>query len=546
MENDDNTFHIGLCMAGAISAGAYTAGVLDYLIEALEDWETRRGQAGVPSHRVMISVIGGASAGGMTGILAAAAINNPIYPVYIDKADILSEQPQNPFYHSWVDLTNKNMFPLMLDKSDIRNKKIYSLLNSSFIDDITKKSIKANPDDWISRNYIRKNLNVFATLTNLEGFCAGLPFRSDGGYNNYLVKTHNDYGCFILNPDTKDIPPGWIPLDFRDGTNLDIARQVAMATGAFPVGLRARKVSRPKKSINELEWLKDNIDASTIINEPYNTLNVDGGLINNEPFERVRQLLIGITGQQKIAEEINNYKLFKSTVLMIDPFPSELENFEAEDDLFKVMGSTFSSMLGQLRSKPEVIREALASDLAGQYLIAPVRYIKDVRKEGRKAIACGSFGGFGGFLHKEFRIHDYFLGRDNCEVFLRDHFTIPIKAGNSIFEEGYRNSKKASFTSEKDNGLQIIPIFKIRHNPISRIDFFSSGGDWPLRNEYELDEFSKPLRQRVHAILMNLDDYKWRSRVLIWIGARVFLNSKLANLILNSIKTSLKDFKLLK
>ena len=32
----NDTVHIGLCMAGAVSAGAYTAGMIDYLIEALE------------------------------------------------------------------------------------------------------------------------------------------------------------------------------------------------------------------------------------------------------------------------------------------------------------------------------------------------------------------------------------------------------------------------------------------------------------------------------------------------------------------------------
>ena len=35
--DEQNTFYVGLCMAGAVSGGAYTAGVLDYLIEALEE-----------------------------------------------------------------------------------------------------------------------------------------------------------------------------------------------------------------------------------------------------------------------------------------------------------------------------------------------------------------------------------------------------------------------------------------------------------------------------------------------------------------------------
>lgn len=37
MEN--KTFHIGLTMAGDVSAGAYTGGVIDYLLETLEKWQ---------------------------------------------------------------------------------------------------------------------------------------------------------------------------------------------------------------------------------------------------------------------------------------------------------------------------------------------------------------------------------------------------------------------------------------------------------------------------------------------------------------------------
>jgi hypothetical protein len=35
-------FQIGLAMAGAVSAGAYSAGVFDFLIEALNDWQRPR------------------------------------------------------------------------------------------------------------------------------------------------------------------------------------------------------------------------------------------------------------------------------------------------------------------------------------------------------------------------------------------------------------------------------------------------------------------------------------------------------------------------
>jgi hypothetical protein len=64
-------------MSGAISAGAYTAGVLDFLVEALDAWEDARNGPegdGAPNHRVGLKVMSGASAGGITAAIAAIAL----------------------------------------------------------------------------------------------------------------------------------------------------------------------------------------------------------------------------------------------------------------------------------------------------------------------------------------------------------------------------------------------------------------------------------------------------------------------------------------
>jgi hypothetical protein len=53
------TFELGLVMAGAISAGAYSAGVLDFLFEALDAYEEAKGQPGWsgPTHDVRVPVM---------------------------------------------------------------------------------------------------------------------------------------------------------------------------------------------------------------------------------------------------------------------------------------------------------------------------------------------------------------------------------------------------------------------------------------------------------------------------------------------------------
>ena len=70
---ENRIFYIGLNMAGAISVGAYTAGVMDFLIDALDTWYAERAcqqQYGsdydrwtIPAHDVRLADMSGASAG---------------------------------------------------------------------------------------------------------------------------------------------------------------------------------------------------------------------------------------------------------------------------------------------------------------------------------------------------------------------------------------------------------------------------------------------------------------------------------------------------
>ena len=53
------TFELGMVLGGTVSAGAYTAGALDFLLEALEAWHA---DAHAP-HRVVIKTAAGTSGG---------------------------------------------------------------------------------------------------------------------------------------------------------------------------------------------------------------------------------------------------------------------------------------------------------------------------------------------------------------------------------------------------------------------------------------------------------------------------------------------------
>lgn len=543
------SFHIGLCMAGAVSAGAYTAGVMDYLMEALAEWEKRRGQPGVPTHRVQISVIGGASAGGMTGIITAGAINRPFVPVPVPEPEaLLKEHPANPFYHSWVDLLGEDMFRQMLDLSDIRREgKVTAVLNSDFIDTIAARAIRSNPSDWVpAPPYIAEPLKLFTTLTNLEGIRYNIAFRSELLESRHNMTMHSDFACFHLN-ETAYGQKGWMPLHFKTGLNVSLARDAAIATGAFPIGLKSRILNRTKAVVMQNSWINYTDTAPDETDQTaYTTQNVDGGLMNNEPFEKVKQLL-NEEAQQFLGKEQEDYRRFRTAVLMIDPFPGEApRTFKINQELLPTLQYLFYAITQQLRAKPSALIDAMSGEKAGQYLIAPTRPVRSgsaagTKIDGSKAIACGAMDGFSGFMHKEFRVHDYYLGRYNCEMFLRNHFTIPAEHldAHPVFGEGYALADRDRFRSFRKDAYQIIPIFSTYEPGYYPMPVFRSGTQWPMVEEKIIERYTGAIRKRVEGVIMNAVPMSRFRRFLLYIGCQVLFNKAITQRIAKLMRASL-------
>ncbi len=220
--SQDNKYHIGLCMAGAVSAGAYTAGVMDYLIEALDKWEKLKGtDESIPTHDVRIDVIGGASAGGMTSIIAAIALQK--------KFDPICKLPEdggtgNPFFDSWVNLASKNMMRLMLNNSDFENDKtVKSIFNSSFIDTVAGKAICTFTPGEAGRKYIKNDLDVFVILSNLTGVPYQIKFRGNStSAETYKMASFRDVGHFYFSGDYTG--NGKINITGKEDENMDILR----------------------------------------------------------------------------------------------------------------------------------------------------------------------------------------------------------------------------------------------------------------------------------------------------------------------------------
>ncbi|WPU94872.1 patatin-like phospholipase family protein [Mucilaginibacter sabulilitoris] len=586
----NDTFHAGICMAGAVSAGAYTAGVMDYLFEVLEHWEkAKKLQAagkltGIPKHNFVIEALGGASAGGMTAAITSAALQGNFDPIKQSDAANDAVTQKNPLYNSWVNLIeddNNDMMSYMLDTSDIESdaetnvcKEVRAGFNSSFIKKIASSVLDVRVENIYDRPYLADDLDFFTTITNLRGFNYMISFDTASGIREYYMKMHRDYAFFKLSekPYGQD---GRIPINYKASTgnaendqNIEILKAAAMSTGAFPVGLESRTLSRQREYIEDSKYLNLRLAGQDDNRVKYHflpegafvSLNVDGGVINNEPFEVTQQLLDDRRRKAMSAADAENYTPktsaaeFDSLVLMIDPFPSEETPeptvFVPQQAWKKVVPSVLSAMIGQLRLKDEQVKRAYLDDDYTRFLVMPVRSINGENQT--YTIACGSLGGFGGFFSKAFRKHDFYLGRRNCQRFLQAYLTVPEEAKNPILEYGFEGITDFRYTVNKDDkSTTYVPLI-----PDLRVVEDAAPGTYkyvipPVEAEYPYPQISltyllglkDKIEKRIQCILNNVQNAaelqaagpKWESTIVPRIRKKSWFGRLFSNVVTNNL-----------
>ncbi len=532
------TFRIGISMAGAISAGAYTAGVMDYLLEALENWQKAKelDLPGTPKHDIVIEVLGGSSAGGMTAIVTAATVQKN-FP-HIDQHNFTSEtSKENPLYDAWINMTeghNNDMMSQMLDPQDIIDspllnpkKEVRSVFNSLFIAEIACRTLGSIvKDPKINRPYIAGDLELLTTLTNLRGFHYQLEFITAAGKREDRMTMHKDLLHFQLNPSGVYQGDGKIPFHFEtaDGLNKNLLADAAIATGAFPAGLAPRMVIRDSKYINDNPLLKITHGKDCIVDPltDYHAVCVDGGVINNEPYD-LTEIILTNRRKEKIRESdanesathlhlAQNASTFDTTILMIDPFPNyddhPVSNYFDLQALKITSFQLFSAMRGQLAVKIDLLAKAYDEDDLTRFMIAPIRTKNAVTQ--KYGIACGSVGGFGGFFSKKFRTHDYMLGRRNCQRFIQQYLCVPVAAGNPIIQYGYGalTRDETAFLSAKNlQSLPLIPDIRLNQENTSIVrpppeeEF-----PYPSIGLKYLTELEKKVQARFGIVLDNLSN----------------------------------------
>lgn len=510
----DDTFEIGLVMAGAVSAGAYTAGVMDFLFEALDAWEAAKvaGTADIPLHKVRLKIMTGASAGGMNAAISAAVARYDF--AHVVNHDFGAAPPghdpaANPFYKAWVrDVRIEDM----LATDDLnRQGPLRSVLNCEALDRIAGAVV-----DWklagagnlsAKRAWLDGHFKVWLTLANLQG----VPFeiRMTGATPlSHSMTLHQDMIQFAV-PVESPIPAGAAPYDHivltPNNSQGDPAwwslGQAALATGAFPIALEPREIVHQRTDYEyryayiDSQGQKANANPWPGVNPPpdcFHFASIDGGTFNNEPFDLAHRYLAGSSGENPRTD-----KKACRAIVMIDPFSeANKPDFDVSLTIAGVLARLLTAFKDQCRFKPINLALARDDEIYSRFLIAPKR--GDVM--GDRAIASGRLGGFFGFFHEAYRHHDFMLGRANCQAFLRNWFVLHkdnprIKntwPAGALANPAYRSRHWADY-------YQIIPL-------VDGLDQPQSYASWPKGYPTGYKDFRDPIKRRLNKLKPKVKD----------------------------------------
>lgn len=466
--------------------------------------------------------------------------------------------------------------------------KLVSALNSTFIRKLARKTIDLAENDIGAElpKYVDPNFDNFVTMTNLEGFQTVI-MSSNNKNELFVSKDHRDAISFNFGEKVEGI----VNIKFTDKSaemseKKKLLLDAAIATGAFPIGLEYATIERPAIYIRNNPVLKklysDEVLKSKSPNGDgiYRSTIVDGGVIDNEPFELTQKILFN---------RLNHNKK-NATVLMIDPFPSETKDsyigsykenpypYSWTDTIYQFLAVMRTQSLVKLNNSNELnspkkenslILKSFDEDNSDYFMIAPRRYVyknlfsssEEIEEvvNGERAIACGSLFGFGGFLSKEFRQHDFMLGRINCQAFLRKHFIIKTTdfQKNSVVINGYGKESQNIFKvkddkNKKDFYLPIIPDISILDSkdgeslekyPLSYKEFQAF---YPIFQINKLDAIKDDLIKRLSYMIETEMAYRKVNTVIqfgVKIGIKLFKNS-IFNRIKKLIEAELIKWKL--
>ena len=382
----------------------------------------------------------------------------------------------------------------------------------------------------------------------------------------------------------------WLkPHDFLNKDTWGILQTSSLATGAFPFGLAPRLLKRPPANYRHREfpismpctddfvctydqgrvipplWPKiDHAEAEAAKHGKkfsYEFLCVDGGVMNNEPLDLARAILAGPEG----VNPRDGDKATRALIMIMpfpnaDPFPAE---YSGQTNLIQLLYTMFMCLISQARFKPEELTLADDPDVYSRFLIVPRRTVPGSRELEPYAIAGGSIEGFGGFLSRRFREHDYQLGRRNCQRFLKTQFALPSEGDrrNRLFDhwsDQARDLHRIPPEPEKPARLEqpqqqsFLPIIPLMGAAIAEIPQPA----WPTFTQADFDQLRPKIKKRLTRVVgalidENIEGWIWGPVVraflkLFWRIKCNWAKNSVMTIVMNFVKDDLNTRGLMK
>lgn len=507
---NERVFEIGMALAGGSTRGAYSAGVMDFMLQALHEWEKKRAVSESPATSapstespaeptppwyVCLKTLAGTSAGGITASIATASLGTRVTPLPNDYKLNDPAPAGNNLFKVWVqDITLERLFATTdLDPAAGREdpKKaipVRSLLCSDFMPWQASVALQASATDAPIPRFA-DNLELYVTTSNLRG----VPYSVENfqgaskELTDFRMTRHRDWVGFSTTGRGK--ARGLYALDLnscRDTWAWEKVRSVAQGTATLPLVFPIKSISCPRELYeSRSDYGAPSWPASMPEEFVYDA--VDGGVFRNEPMELVRSAMEA-NDSDILSHDV---KLAKGSMILLHPSPKR-DAYEAEyqpsnKNMLSILWSLLGALMEEANFQDRELSEMTSVEDISRFLIAPVRA---GRLEGEDVLATDTFHGFGGIIDEEVRLHDFQLGRRNCQRFLQKHFAVPFRLAreNKMFGE-----ESGAFAFEDGDGELVVPIIPLYGSALEECPL----PRWP---RFPIARYNE-IRKRIHRVM---------------------------------------------
>ena len=270
---------LAITVAGAVSLGSYEAGVLYEIFHAIG--QHNADPATSEADKIVVDVLTGASAGGMTATIATQKL--------LFEADALAGPYANSFYRPWVADVNINSL-LALQAGEEPTQSIFS---SNHVQDISRRYItqryKSHVDIPRKKHPAAADtIQLGLALSNLNGVDYGvsvMPPVPNGPQQQFVYTRYQDELKISLRSDSRDgddTLDTWEPL-----------RLACVSCGAFAFAFRVVDLVR-----HASEYADSNLISKILPTDLFTY--TDGGTFQNEPLGMAKDLVDVVDNHQNV------------------------------------------------------------------------------------------------------------------------------------------------------------------------------------------------------------------------------------------------------